>query len=229
MVPGDRTQTQDHTLRQLGFDSLTNYQWCHYVRPQGPYEQWGETALAAWERWAGEFSIPFYPHVSIGWDTNPRFKEALQDLVTGSTPERFGAFLRRAMRFVEAGKLSPRLITVNSWNEWSESSYLEPDTVYGMQYLEAVREALKQGATLKKPAAHTGPPASCAARSAPVEDLFSQILQPEGGLVGPARRLLGHPGVHHLAHHRRMIAVFEDLHHLALDEGRGVFEQGGAG
>lgn len=145
MVPGDRTQTQDHTLRQLGFDSLTNYQWCHYVRPHGPYAPWGETAVAAWAKWAGEFSLPFYPHVSVGWDTNPRFKEALQDLVTGSTPELFAGFLRRAMRFVAEGNLSPRLITVNSWNEWSESSYLEPDTVYGMQYLEAVREALRRG------------------------------------------------------------------------------------
>lgn len=144
MIPGDRTQTQDNTIRALGFDSLTNYQWCHYVRPTGSYQKWGETAIAAWDKWAKEFSVPFYPHVSIGWDTNPRFKGKLQDLVTDGTPDLFAGFLRRAMDFVDAGRLSPRLITVNSWNEWSESSYLEPDTVFGNQYLEAVRNTIAQ-------------------------------------------------------------------------------------
>jgi hypothetical protein len=142
MVPGDRTRTQDNTIRYLGFDSLTNYQWCHYVRPRGNYKDWGETAIASWEKWAGEFSMPFFPHVSIGWDTNPRFKELKEDIVTDGTPGLFADFLRRAMRFVDAGNLSPRLITVNSWNEWSEGSYLEPDALHGTQYLEAVRNTI---------------------------------------------------------------------------------------
>lgn len=144
LVPGDKTQTQDNTVRALGFDSLTNYQWCHYVAPKGPYEAWAAKAIPAWEKWTREFSAPFYPHVSIGWDTNPRFKR-LCDLVVESSPARFGAALRQAMAFVEAHDLKPRLITLNAWNEWSECSYLEPDVVHGMGYLEAVREALQAG------------------------------------------------------------------------------------
>ncbi|MDR1887433.1 MAG: glycoside hydrolase family 99-like domain-containing protein, partial [Prevotellaceae bacterium] len=28
---------------------------------------------------------------------------------------------------------------INSWNEWTETSYLEPCTMFGYGYLEAVR------------------------------------------------------------------------------------------
>jgi len=32
------------------------------------------------------------------------------------------------------------LITINSWNEWTETSYLEPDNVNGYGYLDAVKQ-----------------------------------------------------------------------------------------
>jgi hypothetical protein len=146
MVPGDRTQTQDNTIRRLGIDSLTNYQWCHYVHPKGDYRDWAEQAIAAWPRWAREFSVPFFPHVSVGWDTNPRFKEFNDALVTGSTPQLFGQYLERARAFVDNPTQSPKLITINSWNEWSEGGYLEPDTIHRMGYLEAVRKVVTDAA-----------------------------------------------------------------------------------
>jgi hypothetical protein len=142
MIPGDRTQTKDNTLRILGFDSITNYQWCHYIRPKGLYKDWAEQAIVSWDKWSKEFSVPFYPHVSIGWDTNPRYKALHDDIITGNTPALFGNYIHRAMDFVDAQKLRPRLITVNSWNEWSEGSYLEPDMVNGMKYLEELRDAV---------------------------------------------------------------------------------------
>ncbi len=140
MVPGDRTQTQNNTVMQLGFNSLTNYQWCHYVTPKGEYSDWAEKAVARWEVWAKEFSVPFYPHVSIGWDTNPRFKALQEAVVENASPAKFAENLRKAKRFIDNHLINPGLITINSWNEWSEGSYLEPDMKYGMGHLEAVRE-----------------------------------------------------------------------------------------
>jgi hypothetical protein len=71
----------------------------------------------------------------------------MENTITGGTPEQFKKFLSAAMDFVDAGKLTPPLITVNSWNEWSEGSYLEPDTTHGMGYLEAVRDAIAERTT----------------------------------------------------------------------------------
>jgi hypothetical protein len=146
MVPGDRTETQNSTVVSLGFDSLTNYQWCHNVSPKGPYRDWAEKSVALWRKWTQDFSLPCYPHVSVGWDTNPRFQKP-HSLITDNTPELFGEYVRRAMSFVDTHALSPRLITLNAWNEWSESSYLEPDTATGMRYLEALRDAVSTSET----------------------------------------------------------------------------------
>jgi hypothetical protein len=32
------------------------------------------------------------------------------------------------------------MVTINSWNEWSKGSYLEPDMEHGYGYLEAIKE-----------------------------------------------------------------------------------------
>jgi len=150
LVPGDKTPAQSNTIKSLGIDSLTSYQWCHYINPCGSYKEWAERAMNQWDKWSLEFPVPYYPHVSIGWDTNPRFKEFMKDMITDSTPKKFGNCLLRAMSFIDSHSISPRLITVNSWNEWTEGSYLEPDMVYGMQYLEAVRTSLERYEEMRK-------------------------------------------------------------------------------
>ncbi len=60
--------------------------------------------------------------------------------ISGNTPERFRTALQMTKDRLLSQKTGPRMLNINCWNEWTEGSYLEPDTVHGMKYLEAVHE-----------------------------------------------------------------------------------------
>lgn len=141
-TPGDETPTQDKTLAALGFDSMTNYQWCHLVGTNCDYADWGREAIRFWEGYDRDFSVPYFPHVSIDWDPNPRYPDesGVQPSVRNSNPAQFEAFLREAKAYVDAHPTQPPLITINAWNEWAEGSCLEPDTTFAYSYLQAVRK-----------------------------------------------------------------------------------------
>ncbi len=129
---------RDAFIRRLGFNSMSHYQFCHFTNVDQDYEKVLEEVYPEWDRLEKEFTIPYYPHISIGWDNSPRTGKSA--VTTNNTPERFEQALRKAKAWVDARpKLHP-LITINSWNEWTETSYLEPDDLYGYGYLEAVKK-----------------------------------------------------------------------------------------
>ncbi|MDR3267608.1 MAG: glycoside hydrolase family 99-like domain-containing protein [Tannerella sp.] len=138
-VPSDREATQLSAIKDLKFDGATHYQYCHFMGMDGDYM--GKVAIAEQTRDAleKELPCPYYPHVSVGWDTNPRYEMLMPGIVENNTPENFEKALRNAKAYVDAHPKQAPLIVVNSWNEWTETSYLEPCTMFGYGYLEAVK------------------------------------------------------------------------------------------
>jgi hypothetical protein len=53
--------------------------------------------------------------------------------------------MRMAKEYIDTHPDRAPLITVNSWNEWTETSYLQPDDVNGYGYLEAIKRVFLDG------------------------------------------------------------------------------------
>jgi len=137
-VPDIQGLSVDEMIERLGFDSVTYYQFVHAAGATGDYPSWAAKAMAHWDECAERYPM-FFPHVSIGWDNNPRWPTE-KGLVSGSTPAAFEACLWKAKRFIDEHPEQPPLVTINSWNEWTEASYLLPDMRHAYGYLEAVRK-----------------------------------------------------------------------------------------
>lgn len=131
------TYTTSQLAEELGFDSITNYQFAHLTNIDRDYLEILDDVEKEWERIDRECRVPYYTHVSVGWDNNPRFIKFRPGIVRNNTPENFEKALRLAKK--RADRCNVPLITINSWNEWTETSYLEPDDLYEYGYLEAIK------------------------------------------------------------------------------------------
>lgn len=152
ILPGEGARTDHATLvKQLGFDSVTSYVWIHHVplpEMKTDYVHVQKEYFNFWDGAFEKFQVPYFPNVSMGWDPSPRadqeqeyghFGYPFMNTISGNTPERFEqALLAVKDRLDKLG--GPRVLNINCWNEWTEGSYLEPDSIHGMQYLEAVRK-----------------------------------------------------------------------------------------
>jgi hypothetical protein len=146
--PADAVQL----VKDLGFDSVTSYVWIHHValpKLQTDYDEVRDAYLMYWNEARRKFNVPYYPNVTMGWDSSPRacqddefgnFGYPFTNTISGNTPERFKEALAMTKRRLLAQPGGPRILNINCWNEWTEGSYLEPDQRNGMKYLEAVRD-----------------------------------------------------------------------------------------
>jgi hypothetical protein len=141
-VDGSRTSEPDKNfVEKLGFTSATHYQFVHFTDVNRDYLEIMEDVKKEWTHIDSTFDLVYYPHISVGWDNSPR--TAKSAVVKNNTPENFAKALRYAKEYVDNHPEQVPLITINSWNEWTETSYLQPCNVFGYGYLEAIKEVFK--------------------------------------------------------------------------------------
>ena len=128
----------------LGFDSVTHYQYVHFAKLNRDYSEIMVDVVKEWHLISEKFEATYFPHVSIGWDNQIRYSVKRDSTapenseIFNNPPAEIESALRAAKQFLIEKEVNPKLVTINSWNEWTECSYLEPDHLHGYGYLEAV-------------------------------------------------------------------------------------------
>jgi len=153
ILPGETAPTDSGVLLdRLGFDSFTSYVWVHHVAlpgsPTTEYQYVRDRYLEYWEKTKREANLPYFPNVTMGWDSTPRTVQSdkfqllgypFSSVIANNTPQAFKEALTITKQRLDESD-GPGILNINAWNEWTEGSYLEPDRANGMGYLEAIRD-----------------------------------------------------------------------------------------
>lgn len=156
ILPSERTVANlPQLVKDLGFDSVTSYVWIHHVglpQQQTDYNYVRDRYLQFWDSAKRDYSVPYMPNVTMGWDSSPRadqsqpFENAgypFMNTIGNNTPANFQEALRQTKERLLADPKSLPILNINCWNEWTEGSYLEPDQVNKFGYLEAIKAVFR--------------------------------------------------------------------------------------
>jgi len=87
-----------------------------------------------------------FPGAFVDWDNTARYKKKATVFQNVSI-ERFEYWLTRLVKSMPKRDIPEPFIFINAWNEWAESTYLEPDEKNGYDFLAALQRALAETET----------------------------------------------------------------------------------
>lgn len=85
-------------------------------------------------------NLTVYESAFFEWDNSPRYGKHAK-IYCGLSKERMYNNLKKLHNL--SVKNNSEFVFFNAWNEWSESAYLEPDTVNGYDYLNIIKSVFK--------------------------------------------------------------------------------------
>lgn len=136
-----------------GLDYTFGYSWQHRTLLQAVKEKimyltrGNVFRLKYDERWqkiltnARHMSSKDFLSGAVGYDDTPR-RGLKGIIVEGSTPAKFRKYFTELLKISMAQE--KEYVFCPAWNEWGEGMYLEPDTLNGYGYLEALKAALDE-------------------------------------------------------------------------------------
>jgi hypothetical protein len=121
ILPGEQAAADPATLvKDLGFDSVTSYVWIHHVplpKQEPDYDLVRDGYLWYWGEADRRFDVPFFPNVTMGWDSSLRAHQSdafdnsgypFKNTISGNTPARFQQALALTKRRLLADPAGPR-------------------------------------------------------------------------------------------------------------------------
>ena len=82
-----------------------------------------------------------FPTIVPNFDRSPRAGTKAHIWI-GSTPDLCREQLRQALSLLKNKQEEHKILFLQSWNEWAEGNYVEPDLKFGHGYLDVIKECI---------------------------------------------------------------------------------------
>ena len=148
MFDHDSTAQVERLLEE-GYSGATNYhEWGRALGMETApnWHRFADIAATAHEAWnerdARSGRLTYYPVADTGWDSRP-WHGSRARVFDERTPADFERLLADLKAFAVEHKKP--FVVLGPVNEWGEGSYIEPNTEFGFEMLEAIRRVFGKG------------------------------------------------------------------------------------
>ena len=84
-----------------------------------------------------------YPTIIPNFDRTPRSGWNTNGLWYKSTPQLFKRQIKTALNLIQNKSFEHKILFLQSWNEWGEGNYIEPDLTWGHGYIDILKDEIK--------------------------------------------------------------------------------------